>query len=123
MHPLPSLTASSKNVRNLASQPGLGSRHGVRSVSSGEPRGPAHSRPAARALLPGAPAHPRPAAGPAWRVPSAHDRDLFYLCFSYPIFFLNSGSVAEALSGKVLPSELKILTNTKVIYVLFSIVA
>src|SRR5258705_10206379 len=105
MHPLPSLTASSKNVRNLASQQGLGSRHGVRSVYSGEPRGPAHSR---------------PAAGPACRVPSAHDRDLFYLCCSYPNFFFQIVVVLQRLlSGKVLPSEQKKLTNTKVVYVYF----
>ena len=48
-----------------------------------------------------------------------HMIEIYFTCVSLILIFFFCGSVAEALSGKVLPSEQKILTNTKVVYVYF----
>src|SRR5258705_12191243 len=51
-----------------------------------------------------------------------HMIEIYFTCVSLIlIFFKYSGSVAEAPSGKVLPSELKIYKNKKVVYIFFSI--
>src|SRR5258705_6851313 len=51
-----------------------------------------------------------------------HMIKIYFTCVSLILnFFKYSGSVAEAPSGKVLSSELKILQNKKVVYVYFPI--
>src|SRR5258705_13018446 len=52
-----------------------------------------------------------------------HMIEIYFTCVSLILifFFKYSGSVVEAPSGKVLPSELKILKNKKVVYVYFPI--